>query len=468
MGRYKTLAINTAIFGICNFTSKLLVFVMLPFYTAVLTTEEFGFADLLTTTVGLLTPFLSIEIANAAMRFAMDKNKSDKQVFSIGAIVIFAGFILLCCLLPILNRFIPMKGYEILFMLLYLLTVLDTFLGLFARGKELVRLVGIAAVVGSFTVVISNILLLFVFKLGVKGYILSMVIAHGVSCLLLLFKGNLFSYITIKVEKGLFSEMARYALPLIPNDISWWINQSSSRYFLNAYASLGDVGLFSAASKIPTIMDTFRGIFVSAWQISTISEYEKDDLNAFFSTVYRAYTVFLLSVSSILLLLSKLIARILYSNAFFEAWVYAPLLLLAVFFGSLVSFYSPLYLAHKNTRRLFVFTLLGAIVMLLSCWILVPRYGLYGASVSSVLSYCTIFFTIAWDTKEHLNIRLNNGKLSLSTVLLVVQATAISLFHLSPLGPFSVACSFSIAIINSKTIIEIFNKLLLRIRHRSK
>ncbi len=46
MNRYKKLIKNTALITVGNFASKLLTFFLLPLYTAILTTAEYGVADL--------------------------------------------------------------------------------------------------------------------------------------------------------------------------------------------------------------------------------------------------------------------------------------------------------------------------------------------------------------------------------------------------------------------------------------
>ena len=50
MNRYQTLAANTALISIGTFGSKLLVFLMVRFYTGYLTPAEYGTADLITQT----------------------------------------------------------------------------------------------------------------------------------------------------------------------------------------------------------------------------------------------------------------------------------------------------------------------------------------------------------------------------------------------------------------------------------
>ena len=58
--KYKTLFTDTAAFTISNFASKILVFLLLPLYTAILSTEEYGIADLITNTVNVVYPILTL------------------------------------------------------------------------------------------------------------------------------------------------------------------------------------------------------------------------------------------------------------------------------------------------------------------------------------------------------------------------------------------------------------------------
>ena len=69
MGKYRALARNTVIISAGTMLSKLVVFFMVRFYTGVLSPAEYGTADLLITTVSLLTPFISLGISDGVFRF---------------------------------------------------------------------------------------------------------------------------------------------------------------------------------------------------------------------------------------------------------------------------------------------------------------------------------------------------------------------------------------------------------------
>lgn len=82
MNRYKQLFSNTVILAIGTFSSKLLVFVLMPLYTRVLTQDQYGIVDLLVQTGNFLIPLVSVGITNAVMRFGMDGETDKRSVFT--------------------------------------------------------------------------------------------------------------------------------------------------------------------------------------------------------------------------------------------------------------------------------------------------------------------------------------------------------------------------------------------------
>lgn len=82
--KYKYLFKNIGLMTISNFASKILTFLMVPLYTSILSTEEYGTYDLYTTTAFLLMPLFSVCVSEAVLRFSLDKNKSPDEVLSVG------------------------------------------------------------------------------------------------------------------------------------------------------------------------------------------------------------------------------------------------------------------------------------------------------------------------------------------------------------------------------------------------
>src|SRR5699024_3318560 len=95
---------NTVIFAIGTFSSKLLVFLLMPLYTWALNPTELGTADLIIQTGNLLLPLVSLGIINAIIRFGLDKSINKSDVFSTGLITIIGGFLVLALFAPLIAK----------------------------------------------------------------------------------------------------------------------------------------------------------------------------------------------------------------------------------------------------------------------------------------------------------------------------------------------------------------------------
>lgn len=88
MKKYKYLLKNIGLLTLSNFATKLLSFFLVPLYTSVLSTDEYGTYDLFYTTSYLLIPILSINMVESAIRFCLDNSKDKKEVISISTKII--------------------------------------------------------------------------------------------------------------------------------------------------------------------------------------------------------------------------------------------------------------------------------------------------------------------------------------------------------------------------------------------
>lgn len=174
--RYKYLIKNTGILTISSFSTKILTFLMVPLYTNVLTTEEYGTYDLAVSTVSLLIPILSVNIVDGVMRYSMDSRYDRADIFSIGlrrisvAAFIFAAILSANSVLHITNVF---AGEELLILLYFISTLFYSLLTQFAKGCEAVKQMAVAGIISTICLVGTNILLLLVFKLGVTGFFIA-------------------------------------------------------------------------------------------------------------------------------------------------------------------------------------------------------------------------------------------------------------------------------------------------------
>lgn len=459
MSRYRTLYNNTLIFSISNFASKILGFLMLPLYTRVLSPEEFGTSDLIILTIGLLTPLLTISINEAALRFALDEKYDNKQVFSYGFKLILLSFIFLLLIYPLLNMINGFKQYSVFFYLIYLTQVFNLYFNQFVRGIDKIKLVGVVGVIQTMVVVISNILLLVVFKFKIEGFLASILLSNFVALSVLFYWGELKKYtsFTLPIDNELKHEMLAYAIPLTPNKLSWWLNNSANKFIISGYTGVSNLGIFSAASRIPSILITLQGIFIQAWQLSAINEFEKTDSIQFFTKVYRVYNFSMLLGCSVLILFTEPLTNLLFGAEFKDAWIFVPFLLISVIFGALIGFLNSINLAVKKTKSIFIAVIIGASLGIILNFIFIPKYGIMATSISTAISYFTIWLIRSVESRKHMKLKISYLKDFISYIIIVIQAIIIITINNQYVFLYAIICMLLIIILNKRTFLDMLN-----------
>lgn len=425
MEKYKYLLKNIGIMAISNFASKILSFLLVPLYTSVLTTEEFGTYDLYATLTFLLIPLLSICISDAVLRYTLDKNKRPEEVFSI-ALQLYAraclsvlGLILINWYTGLFNVF---NQYPMYFVLYFSLCLLADIMTQFARGLEKMFNVAVAGILSTLAMLVFNILLLVVIPMGIEGYFVANCSAFGMTIVYLSVRLKIWNYVKLrKKNKELKKEMTAYSTPFIFNQIAWWTNNVSDRYIVTWLCGTAANGVYSVAYKIPSILTMFQTIFNQAWTLSAVKELDEKG-EGFFSDIYTMYNCGLVVLCSGLIVINKLIARILFAKDFYEAWQYAPFLLISVVFGSLAAVFSGILSASKDSRAIAKTTIIGASVNTILNIVLIYFWGPIGAAIATLVSYVLVWGARLKKISETIHFTIQLKRDIISYVLLLMQA----------------------------------------------
>lgn len=418
MNRYKKLLGNSAIFAVGSLGSKLISFILVPFYTFVLTKSQFGIVDLLTTTVNMLLPIVTLSAFDAVFRFVLDKNGTEDAVLTNGFFISCLGSFLGILIIPILVFLrVPLPGY------IYLLLVSGAFLSLmlnFVRAIGMVKIFAIAGILGTVIVAVSNIVFLLILHKGIEGYLISIILSNFSILLFLIIVSKAWNRIRIiNLNKNLIFSMIKYSLPLIPNAFAWWINSSADRYFILAFVGASANGIYAVASKIPTLLNIVSQIFFQSWQMSAVEEFNSKDASDFYSKTFNYFAAFqFIGVAGLILILKPLM-KFMVSPSYYIAWIYIPFLLLAVMYSSLSGFLGTTYTAAKKTAGVFLTTIIGAISNTVLGLIFVPWLGVQGASFAGCLSFAIVLVIRLIDTKRFMPIKTDKKKFFLNHVVIL-------------------------------------------------
>lgn len=423
--RSKYLFKNLGILTISNFASKILVFLLVPLYTSVLTTAEYGTYDLVVSTASLLYPLLTINIVDAVMRFCMDKTCSNEEIAVIGIkyvsfSITIVGF---CLSIFYFFHFVPsLDGLKIYIFLYYLSYVLNQYFIQFAKGLEKVKEMGIAGVLSTVVMLGANILFLLAFKLGLRGFFAANILAQATPVIYYFVCLRYWNFIkNLKTNKKLEKQMIIYCMPLIFTVLGWWVNSAADKYVVTFICGIAANGILSVSYKIPSILNTFQGIFTQAWQISAIKEYGEKDVAAFYGRTFTYLNVIMSAVCSWLIILSKPLARILYSYEFYAAWQYVPFLLISSVLNCASGFIGPILSAKKNSKLMAWSAIYGSAANIVMNIVFVYIIGVQGATIATVISSFIIYFVRKRSVKNEFEVR-NYWKVLITWGMLCIQA----------------------------------------------
>ncbi len=421
MNKYKHLMSNTLIFAIATFGSKLLPFLLLPFYTSVLPPDAYGVQEIITSTCNLILPIMYLSMGEAVIRFGLDSSIRKRDVFTTGVLTVLIGFVIFLCFMPLVRQIPTLRDYVWLIYIYIIASAMHTVTAQFVRASGFVRFFALDGIFTTLTTVLMNILLLVKFKMGASGYVLSIVIADALSTILLFLVLKLYRFIKIRsINMNTVKAMLKYSVPLVPTAIFWWITSLSDRYFIKYFCGDAAVGLYTVSQKLPNLIMLVSMIFTQAWQLSAFTEYKSPEGERFFSTVFKSYYTFIFLASSGLILVCRPVLDLLDAR-YNEAWRFTPILVVAVAFSTLVTFLGTIYNAVHKNGMVMLTTFIGAGVNIGLNFVLIPKFGPMGAAISTFSSYFVVFVIRAIDSRRYIKIKMQPLRIAFTLALLFGQ-----------------------------------------------
>ena len=220
-----------------------------------------------------------------------------------------------------------------------------------------------------------------------------------------------------KIDRNEALILIKYSLPLIPNKISWLIINLFSRIAIMTFMSSSFVGIYAIASKFPIMMDTIYGFFYQSWKESSARVLQDSDQNEFYNFVYKylkqiMYTIVLLIISCMPFLFKILIA-----DAYSEALLYVPILIVATYFANIAGFYGGIFTAYKDTNIMGSTTIVAAIIDIILMIAFINWYGLYAISAAALIANFVVYQYRKIKVKKYIVLKENIIKVILDWII---------------------------------------------------
>ncbi len=452
MDKYRKLLSDTLILGIGTFASKVLVFLLMPLYTACLTPGQYGTADLISQTANLLIPLACAGICDGLFRFTLDSGADRPSVLRTGLRILWIASLAFAVVSPVLFLFDIFDGYAWLIIVYVLASNLHSACAQYIRACDRPRLFAVQGIINTATVIALNLLFLLVFDMGVTGYVLSVVLADAAVSLLLIICARLDRDIRAgHLSRELAGRLIRYSLPMIPTTIFWWITNVSDRYIVTLICGSDVNGIYSAAYKIPTLITLLCSVFYEAWQFSAVKDAEKKTRSDFFGRVFGYYCALIFSGGAAVVLLCRVFVRLLLNESYYGAWEYIPVLTLAAVFSALTTFMGSVYLVKKKSMMSFLTSMLGAGLNIVLNILMIPGMGAQGAAIATAISYAVVFVVRTVTALRHVSFRISYLRLAAGTVLLCGQC-AVTVLEVRGWAVWSALLTLAVLTINARPL----------------
>lgn len=442
--KLKDLIKNTIIIFIGKASTQLISFLLLPLYTSYIITSEYGYVDLITTYVSLIVLVITLELDLAAFRFLIDYRDDEqgkkKVVTNVFLCLIITTIVFLVCFF-IINKFLKFK-YADLILLIIIANVFSSVVLQIARGLGKNIDYSIACIIGGITTILLNVILIVGLGYGGKGLLITMAVSNVSISLYLIFKLKIHKMIDLKHrDKKIIKNLLKYSIPLIPNQISWWIIDASDRTIVSMFLGIASNGIYSIANKIPTILNGIYSVFHLSWSEQASIHFEEEGKEKYFSTVINNGIKIFGSICLLMITGMPLIFDVFINSNYKESYYQIPILLLGILANIIMSLISVVYVAKKLSNELAKTSIITAAINIIVNLILIKFIGLYAASISTLIAYLSVMINRWFNIKKYITIELDK---KMVIVLLLCLSISMYIYYIKI---FSInMISFTIAI----------------------
>lgn len=418
----KELMKNTLIIALGKFSTQVISYLLLPIYTSVLTTSEYGIYDFLVTACIFIVPFITLLMEESMFRFLIDENSKEGKckVMSNACLYSILSMIVWSLILFIILSILKYK-YTFVFILYIISCIFITLCNSITRGLGKLKLYSLSNFILSILTIILNILLIAVIKLGVNGLLYATIISNIITSIFIFFKLKIYSYIKFKyLKKNELKEMIKYSYPLVPNSIAWSIINISDRIIITFNLGSSSNGIYAMANKFPNIMNTFASFFFTAFKENASKVVKKDDYKEYYDSIQKYVHNAFIAISLFLITIIPFIFDIFINKSYGEAYLYIPILVIALYYGNMSGFYGSLFVAFKDTKIIGKSTIIGAILNIIINLALIRFIGIYAAIISTLLSNYIVNLYRKYKINKYLSLnKIDNYYISILVLILI-------------------------------------------------
>lgn len=442
---------EAAVYGLSSIVGRFLNFLLVPFYTNYLAKAEYGVQSNVYAYVAFAFVIYGYGMDSAYMRFIASTEPGDKkQTLSIPYFSLLLTSALLSLgihfFAPAISEVIGAQGHANLIQYAGWILFFDTIVIVpfaYLRMTNRAKLFAGLRICNIIINVTLTVVMLAFFEMKLEAVFIANLIASAATALMLAW--ITLPQLTLKLSGRLFREMLGFGFPYIPAGLAGIAIQVIDRPIVKALTNDATLGVYQANYRLGVLMMLVVGMFDYAWRPFFLTHAREQDAPRLFSKVFTYLVTLLMLVFVTGSLFVEDVVRMKFFGRYFfhpDYWgglSIVPIILLAyVFTGAYVNFVVGVYL-EKKTKFLPYATGAGALVNIVANLILIPRFGITGAAIATLLSYIVMAVGIYFPSQRLYHIEYEWGRLVRVTLAACIIVVAVLLLGLQPATTVGIA-----------------------------
>lgn len=428
MSREGNLIKNTAIIMVGKICTQMISFFLLPIYTAILSTEEYGIVDLLNTLISLLLPLITLQIEQGLFRYLVDNRESREEkekIITTTIITVLIQSAIYMLIFVIASPFIN-NMYKYFLATNVVASIFSSISLQISRGIGDNKSYAIGSFITALCTVIFNILLVVVFRFGAYGMLVASLLSNIVCVIYICISDKIFTYIKIhKFKSEILKKILKYSIPLVPNSLSWWVFNASDRLIVSGILGVGMNGILAAANKFSGVYITVYNIFNLSWTETAALHIDDVDRENFFNKTINIVLKLFVAIAFGIIAIMPFIFNIIINEKFNAAYNQIPILMIASIFNVWLGLLTVIYIAKKDTKTIAKTSVVSAAINVIVHIALIKFIGLYAASISTLVAYASVAIQRYIDiNKKYFKININFKFVVVSVIIGTVLCLA--------------------------------------------
>lgn len=440
---FKAFLKDSAIYGVGSILARAISLLLLPFYTRVLTPNDYGVVDLLTTFGALVNLTVALEISQGLARYVAGAESDEERAewastalwFTVGTLAVFAA-IAFAFARPFSAMLLESRDLAFVFGL-GVISIL--FNGIFYIGQSQLRWMrkpaqySTANLVFTISAIATTVLFVLVFRLGVVGVVLGQAAGYLIGAVLTLWFARSDFRLTFSAEKC--KRMLRFSLPLVPSSIAVFVAGYIDRIAIKELMDVKDVGIYGVGYRLASPVALLTAGFQTAITPLVIANYKDPATRETIARIFRYFLVVAMLACVGVSVFAREVIAIFATPAYAGAAPLVALLAPALLLPTMYVFAPGLFIAEKTKMQGLV-VVLSAVLNTILNFALIPFLGTAGSALATFVSSLIAFAIFMALSQREYHVPHHWNTIYLATAGCIVTVAVAALVPVSGLRDY--------------------------------